>query len=860
MATNIDTNGIPISQLPSEQPSGIEVVGYKPGRTVKVSLDLLATKEELSQISISIKWYPTSTELDLKRPNPTDGETAWVGTPYPGTVWSSDNGVWSDTGEIPDVGSIDLVEYAKSGGSIKTVQNLDDSKAELSNTDGDMVVYAPNGKVDLSEKQTANNPFIPTIRGNGTMPVEQWRKFILGLELNIAYNSSLYYSPAIVNISGSNITIEIYSATDRWTGANKIKVASFALSGTNTIGVTNEYGSIVIDSNYKPASNLSSQWHGYAGLSADVFHLDNSESIRIFKSQTQILSKAPLSDIEYNPFLTNIQGSTAMPVEQWRKFILGLELNIAYNSSLYYSVTIVNITATDISIYIWSSKSRWSNQEGVQVARFVVPKENVQYIENEFGIIVVDTNYAPISNISSQWAAYSGITSSVFKKDNSEVIRLYNATRNVTPLISSFEAFLPPKLYATVGLEFNLYYDTYILCPEYGNGQPPFMFDIDCQKGLMDKRSYRFTPTVTDIGEFDFTLRMLDNSGNVQKTYTSKLVVVAAQCPDTEKLLVEIGDSTKDDTAESTKQLQLNLAACTGTTPLFLGSHHPAPYRNEARSGLTYASYANTRLAYRFEVEDVDPNIDLSDIYKFRGYYYNNISNPVILTHRWKIGADGKGFIIGYYFTDTFQPPTTFPAYLTPTNPSNPTIKVTGYRRINFSIFRDNDGTGGRNIAYYRTEVLGLSPSQKIDVVTMDCGINDCTGPLMSDTALNAVITNISDLITMFKADNANTKFVLCLPKSRNSDLRLTSRDMLRYNIFNLSKKIVDTFSTNESVIISQSGLAMDRFYGYPLVQQTVASRYSETLLMANNDVHPRTEGYHQVADGMTGAVLVALI
>ena len=82
---------------------------------------------------------------------------------------------------------------------------------------------------------------------------------------------------------------------------------------------------------------------------------------------------------------------------------------------------------------------------------------------------------------------------------------------------------------------------------------------------------------------------------------------------------------------------------------------------------------------------------------------------------------------------------------------------------------------------------------------------------------------------------------------------------MLRFNVFNFSKKVIDTFKTNSKVIISQSGFAMDRFYGYPLTDLKVSNRYNETILSTNNDVHPREEGYHQVADGMTGAVLVAL-
>ncbi|WP_160111115.1 SGNH/GDSL hydrolase family protein [Dysgonomonas sp. Marseille-P4361] len=188
-----------------------------------------------------------------------------------------------------------------------------------------------------------------------------------------------------------------------------------------------------------------------------------------------------------------------------------------------------------------------------------------------------------------------------------------------------------------------------------------------------------------------------------------------------------------------------------------------------------------------------------------------------------------------------------------------PTLTVTSVDKISYSVFKDNEGIGSLNFEYYRTEVLGLDNDTKIDVLTMDCGINDLSGNLFSDSQLNTIITNVKKIVDAFTADNPNGKVVLCMPKSRNSDLRSTSRNMLRYNIFNFSKKAVEKFTDHPNVIISQSGFAMDRFYGYPIIDQKVANRYNETLLMANNDVHPRAEGYHQIADGMTGAVLIAL-
>lgn len=104
METNVETQGTPISRLPREtQPSGIDVPGFKSGRTVKVSLDTMATKEDLQNATIDRKgWFPNIEVLESAFPNPTPGNTAWVGTPYPGFVYKCEvAGTWTATTEVP---------------------------------------------------------------------------------------------------------------------------------------------------------------------------------------------------------------------------------------------------------------------------------------------------------------------------------------------------------------------------------------------------------------------------------------------------------------------------------------------------------------------------------------------------------------------------------------------------------------------------------------------------------------------------------------------------------------------------------------------------------------------------------------
>lgn len=79
--------------------------------------------------------------------NPQRGD-AWKATDT-GHYWLFDGSQWNDIGEvIPS----DMSKYAMNGGSSKTIQDLDDNKADKTNPEGNEVVYAPDGEINVSGK------------------------------------------------------------------------------------------------------------------------------------------------------------------------------------------------------------------------------------------------------------------------------------------------------------------------------------------------------------------------------------------------------------------------------------------------------------------------------------------------------------------------------------------------------------------------------------------------------------------------------------------------------------------------------------------------------------------------------------
>ena len=54
-------------------------------------------------------YFSTETALKAAWPSPSAGDTAWAGSPYPGTVYECETaGTWTNTGVVPEVPPVDL--------------------------------------------------------------------------------------------------------------------------------------------------------------------------------------------------------------------------------------------------------------------------------------------------------------------------------------------------------------------------------------------------------------------------------------------------------------------------------------------------------------------------------------------------------------------------------------------------------------------------------------------------------------------------------------------------------------------------------------------------------------------------------
>lgn len=187
-----------------------------------------------------IKYYDTSDMLISTRPNPSNGEQAWAGTPYPGTVWSASSGVWSDTGVVPDVNGVDLTQYAK----IETIN--DKFGIHVSAT---LSAAASFGTipVDLKTGDKVNIYLPPNVSNNRTYCTYR--------------NASNATVLAVELIDGDNINVlpaDVASLYFYYGGTGYIEAYVYLLSGLNEVVFKNNESKLKNSTLLNSQSTLSS--------------------------------------------------------------------------------------------------------------------------------------------------------------------------------------------------------------------------------------------------------------------------------------------------------------------------------------------------------------------------------------------------------------------------------------------------------------------------------------------------------------------------------------------------------------------------------------------------------------------------
>ncbi|MFV0469085.1 MAG: SGNH/GDSL hydrolase family protein, partial [Dysgonomonas sp.] len=113
---------------------------------------IFGLQEEIAKVTTNFKGYHTSlAALQTAYPQALNKKDffAWVGSPYPGTVYKvfANGGAWTDTGEVPTQQEIDLAEYAKKDELDTVSDNLDTTTGNLDSLDKKL--YQKGGDIDV---------------------------------------------------------------------------------------------------------------------------------------------------------------------------------------------------------------------------------------------------------------------------------------------------------------------------------------------------------------------------------------------------------------------------------------------------------------------------------------------------------------------------------------------------------------------------------------------------------------------------------------------------------------------------------------------------------------------------------------
>ena len=142
---------------------------------------------------------------------------------------------------------------------------------------------------------------------------------------------------------------------------------------------------------------------------------------------------------------------------------------------------------------------------------------------------------------------------------------------------------VPSKVYALVGFETNIYFEN--ITEKWDK----YEWDVTCTKGQQLERGYRITPTASDAGTYDLTIKAILNE-SVYKEVTTTLIVTSASAGSGQtKTVIVLGDSTTDNGKVIEKLHEDFTNDVMSVTTL--GTRGTAPNNHEGRSGWSWDTY-----------------------------------------------------------------------------------------------------------------------------------------------------------------------------------------------------------------------------------------------------------------------------
>lgn len=487
--------------------------------------------------------------------------------------------------------------------------------------------------------------------------------------------------------------------------------------------------------------------------------------------------------------------------------------------------------------------------------------KTLNFIAEDYSFVAVGYAYSNEDGT----VMYGNPSLSYIKKKTDSVTELRG---EIDTIKSNPRIILPSKIYAAVGVEFNLYKDAIVLGIDKGLASPAnFSVEVVSNIGNDYERVYSLTPISSQIGDHSIVINVYDSNRKLVATKMSSLVVVNNVAPASVKNILMIGDSTLD-LGDVTTTL---ISDFVGNAPNTWGANtRQFPLLNQGIGGWGVVNYAATGSVNNMYATD----------YKF--YTSAKQSGVDLRTHSvYRNAEDTQRIEIYQVFTDKFQ-------YVikkgTPVSGTYTKVSGGGDDTLILDILTPEYGnpfwnptTNQLDLAYYKSRI-GFSGN--FDVVTMRMGINDCLYKnVHTEQDFDVTLDRYKYLVNLFLEDGA--KVIVELPLTDVSDHDAwgvndgsgstnAGKNMYQADMWRWREAIIETFDNGaygDDVEVGCAGLCVDRWYGYPatgtivpVMPGKVATRLGVTSLMHNNYVHPNKGGYMQLADALYPQLLRLLI
>lgn len=414
---------------------------------------------------------------------------------------------------------------------------------------------------------------------------------------------------------------------------------------------------------------------------------------------------------------------------------------------------------------------------------------------------------------------------------------------------------IPDTVYAIVGVEMNLWNDAVSLPIDKGISSPlNYKCEWYSKVGLVTDRCFRFTPIESQKDQtYPVICKLYDMNYKLIIEKEFNIVVLPFEGLAESKNVVYFGDSLNSSGQVSSRIYEKFKSL--GTPPKFVGTNGVSDgSKYESVGGYGFNDYATAgQPAYRVPVNGVTSlSVDAR--------YTDTAGNVFVISEVNITEGDGNILLRRDYTTTT--------DLITPDGTLTK-ISGSGDERISYSGAYKvsanplwNTEASQLDIDQYK-ERVGLSTSDKIDLVSFQFGVNDA---YLADNP-DVLDSYISDLYNLFIADNPNCIMLLGLGAMSGNTANGagenygSSWDIHQYldRVYRLRLLYLSKYQNNPdypNLKIACVGPQIDRYYGYELRERPISQQDENTEKYHVNYVHPTTSGYIQMSDAYFGIYL----